>query len=381
MKILAVVTYYAPHWTGLTTHAVRLAEDLVARGHEVTVLTTRHAPELARQERRNCVRIVRLKPVARFSRGMIAPAFPFAAARLVAWADIVQIHSPLPEAWLVALLGRQLGRPVVFTHHADIVMPGGLANRLLERAALALLRSAARLSTVATSYNQDYADSSPVLKPVFDRLAFIPPPVRFPAPDLGRVVRWRAEIAPSGGILIGFAGRWVEEKGFDILLRALPILLRAVPDAHLVYAGEPNVVYEHFFERCRPLLAPVREHVTLLGLIRDRCRMADFYGLCDLFVLPSRSDMLALVQIEAMLCGTPVVASDIPGSRVVVRETGFGRLAPPDDPEGLARVLAETIRDRHLYLPRREEVLRAFDPDRSIDAYEDLFRQVLGRAH
>ena len=47
MKILTVLTYYHPHWTGLTANAKRIAEGLAARGHDVTVLTTRHAEELA----------------------------------------------------------------------------------------------------------------------------------------------------------------------------------------------------------------------------------------------------------------------------------------------------------------------------------------------
>lgn len=380
MKILAVLTYYAPHWTGLTSHAVRIAEDLAARGHDVTVLTTRHTHDLAAEEVLKGVRVVRLTPVSRFSRGMIAPAFPVVAARLVARADVVQIHSPLPEAPLVALLGRVTGTPVVFTHHADVVMPAGLGNRVIERAALALLGAAARLSTAVTSYSRDYAESSALLKPFFDRLTCIPPPVRFPEPDRARAAALRTTIAPPGGAVLGFAGRWVEEKGFDVLLRALPLVQRDVPAAHLVYAGEPHVAYERFFEACAPLLAPVREHVTFLGLLRNPREMADFYGLCDLFVLPSRSDMMALVQIEAMLSGTPVVASDIPGARVVVRETGFGRLAPAGDPEALARVLVETLRDRERYVPRRADVLRVFDPDRSIDAYEQLFRRVAGLA-
>src|SRR5262249_5570899 len=68
VRVLSVLTYYAPHWTGLTAHAVRLAEGLAARGHEVTVLTTRHAPELAPREVVHGVDVVRLPTIGRFSR-------------------------------------------------------------------------------------------------------------------------------------------------------------------------------------------------------------------------------------------------------------------------------------------------------------------------
>ena len=172
----------------------------------------------------------------------------------------------------------------------------------------------------------------------------------------------------------------MEEKGFDVLLRAFPLVLRELPDAHLVYAGESGVVYENSFDRCRPLLEPLRDHVTFLGLLRDPALMANFYALCDLFVLPSRSDMMALVQVEAMLAGTPVVASDIPGARIVVERTGFGRLAPPEDPEGLARVLVETLRDRERFRPEPGAVAAVFNPQTSNDDYEALFHRVLGDA-
>ena len=377
MKIFAALTYYAPHWTGLTAHAVRVAEELAARGHEVTVLATRHLAGLPAREFRNGVEVVRVRPVLRLSRAQIAPAFTAAAARLVADCDVVQLHTPLPEAPLVALLARLLGKPVVLTHHADVVMPAGFANRVLEHAALAVLTSAARLASAVTSYSRDYADHSPLLSAFEDRLSCIAPPVRLPAPDRAAAMAWRASFAPGTRNLIGFAGRWVEEKGFDVLLRAFPLVLRALPDARLVFAGESGVVYENFFERCQPLLDPIRDRVTFLGLLREPARMANFYALCDIFVLPSRSDMMALVQVEAMLAGTPVVASDIPGARVVVARTGFGRLAPPEDPEGLARLLVETLRDRERFRPRREAVVACFDPQRSIDDYEALFRRVL----
>jgi glycosyltransferase involved in cell wall biosynthesis len=88
---------------------------------------------------------------------------------------------------------------------------------------------------------------------------------------------------------------------------------------------------------------------------------------------------MALVQVEAMLCGTPVVASDIPGARVVVRETGFGRLAPPHDPNGLALAIVETLQHRARYRPTRSAVRAVFDTDRTIRQYEELLLQLARR--
>ena len=369
MKVLTALTYYSPHWTGLTAHAARVAEGLAARGHQVTVLTTRFRTELPRDEQLNGVRVVRIRPVARLSRGMLTPAFPLAAARLIRQHDVVQIHTPLPEAALVALLCRLLRRPMLMTHHGDLVMPAGAFNQFLQHTGAWITRTAGQLADAVTSYSRDYADHSDLLQQFSAKLHTVYPPVEIPQPDAAAAAAWRAKLGLTDKLLIGFAGRWVEEKGFDYLLQALPHIRRTVPQAHLIYAGERHVVYEDFYQRCLPLLEAEQEHLSFVGLIHDRQRMADFYSMCDVFALPSRSDMMALVQIESLLCGTPVVASDIPGARVVVQQTGYGKLAPPGDPEGLAATLVAALQQRAAIKPNRVRVREVFDPERSLDEY------------
>lgn len=377
MKILTVLTYYYPHWTGLTAHAVRVAEGLAARGHQVTVLASRHEMDLPRDEEINGVRVVRLQPLTRFSRGMLTPAFPWAVAKLIREHDVVQMHTPLPEAAIVAVLCRLLGKPLLMTHHGDLVMPGGWFNKTLEWIGFRILRLSANLADAVTSYSQDYANHSKLLQGVRHKLYTVYPPVDLPPPDPAAAAEWKRSLGLSDVKVIGFAGRWVHEKGFDYLLQALPTIHRHFPNAHLVYAGELNVVYEDFYERCRPLIEANEEYVTTLGLIRDPQRMANFYRMCDVFALPSRTDMMALVQIESMLAGTPVVATDIPGARVVVRDTGYGQLAPPHDPEGIGATIVDTLEHEQDFRPTREGVRRVFNTDRTLSKYEDILRRVI----
>lgn len=374
MKILTVLTYYSPHWTGLTAHAARVAEGLAARGHEVTVLTIRYRPDLARDEMLNGVRVVRIQPLARFSRGMVTPAFPWAVAQLIRQHDTVQIHTPLPEAPIVAAFCRLLGRPLLMTHHGDLVMPPGIFNQALQSLGFWLTLLAGRLARAVTSYSRDYAGHSPLLERLSDKVSTIYPPVEFPEPDPEAAAAWKAELGLKGKILIGISGRWVREKGFDVLLRALPRVMQSIPDAHLVFAGERNVVYEDFYQECLPLIEAQNAHLTFLGLLLDQQKIANFYSMCELFALPSRTDMMALTQVEAMLCGTPVVASDIPGARVVVRETGFGLLAPPEDPSGLADTIVEALNRAEELKPVQAAVRKVFDTEKSLDAYESLLR-------
>ncbi len=376
MRILTVLDYYHPHWTGLTVNAQLIAEGLARRGHEVTVLTVRHDPQSPPREIHRDVAVVRTQPLARFSRGLLSPALPAAAYRLIPQSDVVHMHTPMIEALLVAALCRARRRPLVMTHQGDLVMPSGVLNAVIQRAGNAMLAAAARLSTRVTTFTRDYAEHSPVLRPALETLVPLLPPITMPEPDAEEVERVRALI--SGRPIVGFAGRFVEEKGFDFLLRAIPSVLEAAPETQFAFAGEHDMRYERFFERCAPLLEPWRDRVHLLGLIRDRRRIASFYAACDVVVVPSRTDCFASVLVEAMLSGTPVVASDIPGTRQAVALTGMGTTVRPRDPASLAAGITDVLRNRERYAAAAPKAAEVFDAERTLDRYEELLDAAAG---
>jgi glycosyltransferase involved in cell wall biosynthesis/SAM-dependent methyltransferase len=380
MKILVVLTYYHPHWTGLTAYAKRIVEGLVARGHQATVLTSRHNEQLPAEETIGGARVIRLDPLARVSRGVVMPSFPAVAARLIAAHDIVQIHTPMLETALVTGLARALGRPSLVTHQGDLVMPDGAWNQFVEGAVTRLMNWGFQLATHITVHSGDYARHSAFLAPFAHKLDAIYPPVELPPPDPVAVEEWRRNLGLEGKRLVGFAGRFVEEKGFDYLLQAIPLVRARVPDAHFVYAGETNVVYEQFFEQWRHLLEQQRDAVTTLGLIRDQQQLANFYAMCDVFCLPSRTDCFPSVQIEALLSGTPLVTANTPGAREVVAVTGMGRLVRAGDVAALAAGLIGALGDGEPQRPTRAAVRATFSTERSLDQYEALMLRLVREA-
>jgi glycosyltransferase involved in cell wall biosynthesis len=332
---------------------------------------------LPEEDTHNGVRIVRLKPLFRMSRGLVMPAFPWAARRLIEEHDVVQVHTPILESWLVTALAGRLGRKVVITHHGDLVMPSGPFDRFVEFSVTWLMRQALKRAARITIHTKDYADHSRFLSPYKDKLVYALPPVRIPRPIPEQVTEWRRELQLDSNQLVGFAGRFVEEKGFDFLLKSIPHVLERVPEAKFVYAGEVNVVYESFHEQWRHLMDRWSDHVVTLGLLTDAQKVANFYGMCDVLALPSRTDCFPMVQIEAMLCGTPSVATDIPGLRVPLRMTGMGRLVRPQDEIALAEGIVEVLANRQRYLKSRQQIDATFNLDRAIGAYEGLFRDLI----
>lgn len=376
LRILTVLAYYHPHWTGLTMFARRIAEGLAAGGAEVTVLCSRHDDDLPTEEVSNGVRIIRVPARGRLSRTPLMPGFPVALGRLVRHHDVVHLHSPMAEAGLVAAACRLAGRPLVVTHQGDVVMPAGLANQAIERTMTALLGATFRMADRVVTHNADYAATSLTAR-AGARACAIVPPVVFAPPPPGATAAFAARHGLEHGPVVAFAGRWVREKGFDVLLRAAPLVLASHPDARFLFAGERNVAYEDFSERCRPLGDALGDRLVEVGLLLDPEELAAFYGAADVFVLPSRSDCHAAVQVEALLCGTPLVASDIPGARSVVHRTGAGVLVAPEDPVALAAGIVAVLDDPGRFADAVAAAPACYDPAVGLRAYAELLQDVV----
>jgi glycosyltransferase involved in cell wall biosynthesis len=376
VRVLVVLDYYYPHWTGLSAYAKRIAEGLVKSGHSVSVLASRHDPSLAVQEDINGVRVIRLPVAARFSRGVIMPTLPVVLYRLIQDHDIVHIHTPMPEVGFATSIARMLGKPSLVTHQGDIVMPKGFINGIIQKGS-AVMTLGLHFASYVVVHSADYGANSKFLAPFAHKLGAIYPPIDLPVPQCDEIKRMKQEMGLADKKLVGFAGRFVEEKGFDILLQAIPLVVQRDPSVHFLYAGETNVAYERFYERLVPLIEQNREAITMLGLLRDQQLLANFYAMCDAFVIPSRTDCFPSVQVEAMLAGTPVVTSDIPGAREAVKETGMGLLVAPENPQALADGILMMLANRPQYTQHRDAAAAVFDYDRSIAAYEELLLRMV----
>jgi glycosyltransferase involved in cell wall biosynthesis len=377
LKILICLLFYVPHRTGLTIHVQRVAEELARRGHEVTVLTARYKLSLPRDsEMHNGVRVVRLwVPPIPISRGMVMPAYPWAALGLMLQHDVVWANTPMLETALVRLLADLTERKIVVTHHGDLVLPDGLANRVIRFLMFQMYKFMASRAGRLVAYSQDYADQSYYLMPFAEKVTPIYPPIHMPPPDLEHAKQLRAQWSKDGGPLIAYAGRFVQEKRPDLLIRALELVNRDYPHARIVFAGEYDIPYEDTWERHQALVQQYKGQLIFLGLKDDMQFMADYFAACDVLAMPSDTECFGLVQVEAMLSGTPVVTTDIPGARVPVQVTGMGQLAKAGDWWSVGETLVEVIRNRDTYVKPRDYVETIFSFQRTVDQYEALFRE------
>jgi glycosyltransferase involved in cell wall biosynthesis len=412
VKILFVLTYYRPHVSGLTIYVERLARALAERGHTVTVLTSHYTKGLPYEEQMDGVRVVRVPVAFRFNKGVVMLTFPLAAWREIRRHDVVSIHLPQVEAALSAFLARLAGHKPIITYHCDLQMPPVWYGRIVDRLTFWDNLIAGKLADTIVAYTRDFAEHSPFLSRFLgppdtetgrrgdtgvsvdatvaasprrrgtgshSKVRVILPPVVIPDPTPGGVAALREQIGwHAGQKVIGFAARFAHEKGAGYLINAIPRILTAFPDIRILFAGPygNDVIGETIWETLLPLIKKYEPYLTFLGTLNP-AQMADFFASCDVLTVASinNTESFGLVQVEAFMCGTPVVATDLPGVRQPVTMTGMGEIVPIADADGLAQGVIKVLREPWNYIKPRDEIMRVFELSRTVDAYERLFEE------
>jgi glycosyltransferase involved in cell wall biosynthesis len=382
MRILIALTYYRPHTSGLTIYAERIAKALAKRRHQVTVLTSHFRKDLPYEETVDGVRVVRVPVLMRISKGVIMPAFGPVASKLVAENDWIQLHLPQFDAAGIALRGRLARKPTIVTYHCDLHMPPGFLAWIANQGVLLMNDLTARFTHKIVTYTQDYAEHSPYLSNFLKKIQIISPPVMLPETTKNVVADFIQTNNPEKrSPVIGMAARLATEKGVEILLEALPAILRSHPDTRVLFAGpyEGIVGEEAYARRLSTRIAEFEKMGVwkFVGELNPQ-QMASYYQVIDLLVLPSlnSTEAFGLVQIEAMLNGVPCVASDLPGVRQPVLRHKMGRIAEIGGVDSLADAILEVLKNQNQIQPDLAQIHHEYDPDRIAACYEDLFSKI-----
>ncbi len=339
MRILHVAKFYPPAFGGMETVVASMAEGVAALGHEVTVLV--HADDGDTRPRHPAPGVTVLRAPYRLAIGSLAlsPAYVRLYRAWRDWADIVHVHTPFPVADLLTTLWPPKA-PIVVTWHSDIVR-----QKLMKHAVAPLAHRLCRRASAIHCSAEFIRRESTFLPPYRDKIRVIP---------FGRAVdsfiaaaadepAKAATCAAQGGRFALAVGRLVYYKGFDILLKAAATL----PDLRLVIIGDGPMQAELEGQIAALNLG---DRVTLLGGV-SADTLAAHYAAADLFVLPSthRSETFALVQVEAMAAGLPVINTRLPTGVPEVSPDGVtGLTVPPGDADALAVALRTLWNDADL---------------------------------
>jgi glycosyltransferase involved in cell wall biosynthesis len=205
----------------------------------------------------------------------------------------------------------------------------------------------------------------------------IPNPIDtgFWRPVAKRLARELLGLPPDAPLLVFSAhgGSRDPRKGFAQLREALVAARAKIPNLELLVCGQS--------EPREPDIPAMRAHY--LGALHDDVSLRLAYSAADALVIPSQLDNLPNSGVEALACGTPVVAFEVGGLPDIVLHRRNGFLAPPRDAAGLADgiswVLAEPARQAALGQAAREHAERTFSNSAVLPAMLDVYRQVVDR--
>jgi glycosyltransferase involved in cell wall biosynthesis len=241
---------------------------------------------------------------------------------------------------------------------------------------------AGHLAQAAVAYTQDFAEHSHFLSRFLHKVHVIPPPVIMPEPDPTAVETFRLDHDLVDRPVVGMAARLATEKGVEVLIEAMPRLLEVLPRLKVLFAGQYEDVMgeEAYYRRLMPMVEQLGpEHWEFLGILTQD-QMPAFFAACDLLVVPSlnSTESFGLVQVEAMLCGTPSIASNLPGVRQPPRMTGMGDVTPIGDAAALAETIIRIIQQPDDFARPRPLIEDTFSLDRTVSGYETLFETLVG---
>lgn len=187
--------------------------------------------------------------------------------------------------------------------------------------------------------------------------------------------RTRAEFNISDNtVLIGAAGRLVWQKGFEFLIKSIPIVIRSHPDVKVLIAGD-GPFKEHLVMHSGML--GMNHHVILAGFRND---MKEVLSAVDILVVPSLVDEFPMITLEGMAMAKPVVATRIEGISELITDGENGLLVLSWDANALAKAINRLINDRTfaeiLGKKAREKVEKDFSEEKMILETERVYRSL-----
>ncbi len=388
----------------MNVYVHELTRKLGRRGVGVDVFTRsqdEHVPHVL-HDLGYCNRVVHIQagpetPMAREQLAELLPEFvdgvqDFARAKGLSY-DLIHSHY-----WLSGLAALQLRRlwhvPIIHMFHTLAMMKSRVARSpeeepsdlrlqseqvLLREVDRVVAATQAELAQFQWLYKADTSHTA-VIPPGVDTARFYPIPIDEAKEFIG--------VSPEQNLLL-FVGRIEPLKGIDTLLEAIALLkeegvLQAHPVSLMVIGGDPKAGSEEMAaemarlkELCQSL--GMGDLVTFLGR-RDQGTLQYYYSAAEIVVVPSHYESFGLVALEAMACGTPVVASETGGLIFLVRDGETGFHVPAGDAKALADRLKTLVQDEVLRarLGRQAaEYARGYDWVEIADQIVTLYNSVL----
>jgi len=381
LRVALCTDYFYPCIGGVQSHVAGLASELERRGHEVTILVKQPKTDLSNSSiliSHN--RIIHMESIFPLPT-IIVPPKPADVREVIRRErfEIVHAHHAFtPTSLLSISAAEKLRIPSILTNHTIFLASNARYvwapvsyilypyRKYINKACLITA-----VSRAAAKFIEHFADGKKII--------VVPNGV-----DVKRFESIEKNIQPnlSEKPIILYVGRLVYRKGIHVLVRAMPLILKEIPNAHLIIAGKG---YMNSSIRMLIKSLNLEGNVTMLGFIPDE-KLPELYASSHLFVMPSLyCESFGITLLEAMASGKPVVASNVGGIPEVVKDGVVGLLFRRGDAEDLAdkiiRVLSDCNLARSLASNAKELVKERYSWSVVADKIEDIYEKTLANQH
>ena len=374
MKIAQVVCVFPPYKSGIGNVAFSFAKILGDFGYSVSVLTPERRGEHTKKGEN--FNIVRLNPLIRYGHGAFLPQLLFKLPKF----DIVHLHYPFfgsaEIVWLAKiLLGNRF--KLIIHYHMDTTGLSWLV-KILSLPSKLIRNSLFRRADIITCASIDYIRNSSIkniYKKYPDKFKEIPFGVDSKCFYPGLDKREKSKNI----LFVGGLDRAHYFKGLNVLIKAFGQLL--ISDIKLIIVGDGDL--RPTYERQAKILG-IASKVNFVGGVNGT-QLVKYYQDASVLVLPSinKNEAFGLVLLEAMACGIPVIASNLPGVRSVFQDKIHGLLVEPgnvdDLKDKLGIILDDNNKRNRMGIAGRKLVEEKFtwlDVKKKLEKiYENLFNQ------
>lgn len=329
---------------GKSLAAYNLCRELFKQGHQVHVFTISQGNKNITEENEG-VKIHRYKPLASYKSESIS--FRIFTDSLKYDFDIIHIHSGISVTVLAGYLYAVLKKkPLIITWHGDSVTDSK-SNRyvgLVPRIAASLykywinivLSRADRIISVSKAY----INESRFLKKYQNKITIIPNGIDMKSLETQcSKEECKNKLGFDGKKVVLFLGSLYDIKGPQVLLKAIPEVIKNEKDVVFVFAGGGDIEkYKSLAEKLN-----IAKHTKFVGYVTKEKPI--YYKSADVFVLPSLSECFPLVLLEAMACEVPIVASKVGGVPDIIEDGKNGMHFLSNNHTDLGRILLHLLSD------------------------------------
>jgi len=376
VKILFFSPYFYPYTSGVTTYPLKILSNLVNK-NEVTVLTFKYDNRLTNQATHNQININRMPYFLKISKGFISPQSLIYFYKYAIQSDLIILNQPNFEGLFLSIIGKILNKKIISIFHCQVFLRGNILVKIINWFLNFSMKIQLNLSDKIVVYTKDYINSLPYFKKLINKTVDILPPIEKSVIDkkyLNKLLKLK-----GNKIWIGYAGRISSEKGLEYLIDAVRnIVIPAKTGIRIIFAGPygKDVAGENsYYNKILLLLKEYEIDYLFLGNLTAE-QLSSFYKSINLLVLPSinQTEAFGMVQAEAMIAGTPVITSNLPGVRISIRLTKMGIIVETKNVEQISQAIEELINNKNKFSNGKliKNAKKIFDINKTYAFYDEL---------